>query len=78
MGLRLLDAFSYQKYKHPLHIGVSHTMDRQCGTVCQQHCGTVVCYTGHIQAATKNSYNYLRLKHHPTLLRRFCESGTVI
>jgi len=34
----------YQEYKHLLHSGVSHTMDRQFGTVRHQHVETVACH----------------------------------
>ena len=39
-----LAACSYQECKHLLHSGaLLVTMDRQCGTVCQQQCETVAC-----------------------------------
>jgi len=49
-------AFGCQKYKHLLHSGVSHTVDRQIGTVRHQHCETV---TYHYTHSSSNWKSYL-------------------
>ena len=62
-------AFSYREYKHRLHSGVSHTMDRQLGTVCHQHCETVACHSLH---TFKQRLKTCSICIRNTIIRRCC------